>query len=139
MSCRRQPIVRPRNRCFSGNRPRRIKADSSHLWRRVRGLGGTTPGAGKFKSPPIADAHVLDPGLDPRAKKLFDWVRRKGLTEFTKKQVMQLGPGSVRKAEVAKTALLTLIEHGLLTTDDSSNYRVADIALPSSNGERLSA
>ena len=37
---------------------------------------------------------------------------------------MQYGPGSIRSADTAKTALRTLCEHGWLVTDDGRTYSV---------------
>jgi hypothetical protein len=65
--------------------------------------------------------NALEPGSD--AQKLLEWIRRKGLTDFTRKQVMQLGPNSIRDAMSAKAALRTLVEMGCLVTDDGKRYR----------------
>jgi hypothetical protein len=67
---------------------------------------------------PVPPTHLQD------AEKLIDWVRRKKLTAFTRKQVMQLGPNSLRPATTAKAVLLTLVQQGQLTTEDNSLYRV---------------
>jgi phage/plasmid primase-like uncharacterized protein len=71
--------------------------------------------------PEFDRGNALKPGSD--AQKLLDWIRRKGLTEFTRKQVMQLGPSSIRDATSAKEALLTLVEMGWIVTADGTRYR----------------
>jgi hypothetical protein len=82
---------------------------------------------------PVADL-APDPGSNdapgrclipdsPYAKKLLAWIKRKGLAEFTRKKVLQLGPSCVRNAEAAKAALLTLVEQGYLITEDANRYR----------------
>jgi putative DNA primase/helicase len=84
--------------------------------------------------PEFDRGNALKPGSD--AQKLLDWIRRKGLTEFTRKQVMQLGPSSIRDATSAKAALRTLVEKGLIITEDGSGYRVTPAALLSFAEER---
>jgi hypothetical protein len=84
---------------------------------------------------PVAGQCLTDapaPGLlndFPYAKKLLNWIKRKGLAEFTRKQVMQLGPTCVRNAEAATLALLTLVAQGWLTSTDGSRYQVTAAAL----------
>src|ERR1039457_3068166 len=56
-------------------------------------------------------AGPLDPNLltdFPNAKKLLDWLKRKSLTEVTKKMIMQRGPTVLRNAASARAALLEL-------------------------------
>jgi hypothetical protein len=72
--------------------------------------------------PECARGIALERGTD--AQKLLEWIIRKGLTEFTRKQVLQLGPNSIRNAMSANGALRTLVEIGLLVTEDGSRYRV---------------
>ncbi|HXR18712.1 MAG TPA: YfjI family protein [Steroidobacteraceae bacterium] len=56
------------------------------------------------------------------AQKLLDWIKAKGLTEITARQVMQRGPYSIRDAKSAKTALSTLVEYEWLAVKDSHRY-----------------
>jgi hypothetical protein len=56
------------------------------------------------------------------ANKLLEWIKRKGHRELTAKQVMQLGPNSIRDAASAKAALRTLVEFHWLNTDDGHRY-----------------
>jgi hypothetical protein len=63
---------------------------------------------------------------DSPAQRLYAWVQRKGLTEFTQRQVLQLGPASLRRADVARAALQVLVEQGLLVAaEGDGQYRVA--------------
>jgi phage/plasmid primase-like uncharacterized protein len=78
--------------------------------------------------------NALEPGSD--AQKLLEWMRRKGLTDFTRKQVMQLGPNSIRDAMSAKAALRSLVEMGCLVTEDGSRYHVTSTALSAIGEER---
>jgi phage/plasmid primase-like uncharacterized protein len=68
---------------------------------------------------------ILDP--DSPAERLYTWLLRKGLVEFTQRQVLQLGPSALRRAEVARAALQTLVEQGFLVAVDQNRYRVAAI------------
>ena len=77
-------------------------------------------------------AGALDPNLltdFPNAKKLLDWLKRKSLTEVTKKMIMQRGPTVLRNAASARAALLELTQCGWLITNDESQYRVAPAAV----------
>jgi phage/plasmid primase-like uncharacterized protein len=61
---------------------------------------------------------------DSPEAKIVAWASRRGLTEFTRKQVLQLGPSGLRKAEIASPALQKLVELGRLHSDDGRRYRV---------------
>jgi hypothetical protein len=56
------------------------------------------------------------------AQKLLDWIKRKGHLELTGKQVMQLGPNSIRDGASARSALRTLVDFDWLTTEDGHRY-----------------
>jgi hypothetical protein len=56
------------------------------------------------------------------AQKLLDWIKRKGHRELTGKQVMQLGPNSIRDGASARSALRTLVDFYWLTTEDGHHY-----------------
>jgi hypothetical protein len=64
------------------------------------------------------------------AEKILAWAARRGLTEFTRTQILQLGPHSVRKAQAASAALLMLVEADRLTTTDGRCYRITCALLP---------
>jgi hypothetical protein len=73
----------------------------------------------------------MDRGLltaHPDAKRLLDWIERKRLAVVTRSRILTLGPTRLRSAEVAKSALLTLVERGWLTTEDGIHYRVLTAA-----------
>jgi hypothetical protein len=108
------------------------------------GMDRKLPVAGVEAAAAIGDASIallecdrgIDLELSSDSQKLLEWVRRKGLTEFTRTQVLQLGPVSLRTATSAKAALRTLVDKGLLITEDGSGYRVTPAALLSFAEER---
>ena len=59
------------------------------------------------------------------ALKLLQWVQRKALTEVTRKQALQLGPGCVRSAATAAAAIDILVHFGWLLPRDRGRYQVA--------------
>ena len=60
------------------------------------------------------------------AHELLGWLRQKGRTTITARDVMRLGPGrAIRHGDAAKAALRTLAEHGWLTTEDGKLYTVS--------------
>ncbi len=62
------------------------------------------------------------------AHELLAWLRQKGRTTVTARDVMRLGPGrAIRHGDAAKAALKTLAEHGWLSTEDHKLY-IADPA-----------
>jgi Protein of unknown function (DUF3987) len=56
------------------------------------------------------------------AQKLLDWIKRKGHRELTGKQVMQLGPNSIRDGASARRALRMLVDFHWLITEDGHHY-----------------
>jgi hypothetical protein len=56
------------------------------------------------------------------AQKLLDWFDRKGRADVTARDVMRLGPNSIRDATSAKAALRLLAEHGWLATENGTRY-----------------
>jgi hypothetical protein len=62
------------------------------------------------------------------AQRLLDWIKRKGHRDLTGKQVMQLGPNSIRDAASARAALRTLVEFQWLSTDDGHRYCLSSAA-----------
>ena len=57
------------------------------------------------------------------AHELLGWLRQKGRTIITARDVMRFGPGrAIRHGDAAKAALRTLAEHGWLTTEDGKLY-----------------
>lgn len=63
------------------------------------------------------------------AQKLLEWIRAKRLRTVTARQIMRLGPNSIRHADAAKGALKVLVEHGWLATRDGKAYTVHAAAL----------
>jgi hypothetical protein len=61
------------------------------------------------------------------AVKLIEWLKRSGRHAVTPREVMRLGPYSIREAPTAKAALRMLVEHGWLITDDASHYAVPSV------------
>jgi hypothetical protein len=60
-----------------------------------------------------------------RAQLLLDWIKRGGLRTVTARQVMRLGPGSIRSADVARAALRVLsANHWITLGKDASTYLV---------------
>jgi hypothetical protein len=62
------------------------------------------------------------------AQKLVAWAKRRELTEFNRKMVLQLGPSSVRPVARAEAALARLIAFGWLETQDAKSYRLTEAA-----------
>ena len=58
------------------------------------------------------------------AEVLRGWLRSKGLRSLTPRHVMRFGPNSIRSADIARTALRTLREHGWVSTEDDRTYSV---------------
>jgi putative DNA primase/helicase len=57
-----------------------------------------------------------------QAALLLDWLRAKRRQTVTARDIMRLGPSSIRSGEAAKAALRTLAEHSWLATDDHRTY-----------------
>ncbi len=73
----------------------------------------------------VRAAAKSSPALDENSARLLAWIRRKGLTEVTRKQILQLGPACVRRAVDARAALHTLVDGGYLAINDTNRYRIA--------------
>jgi hypothetical protein len=65
----------------------------------------------------------------PDAMRLLDWIEHKRWPELTRSRILQFGPSRLRNAEVVKNALLTLVEHGWMVTEDGTRCRVLADAL----------
>jgi hypothetical protein len=63
-----------------------------------------------------------------RAQLLLEWLKHKAHRSFTARQVMQLGPGSIRSAEVARAAIRVLEDNHWVFTDDGRTYHVHEAA-----------
>ncbi len=73
----------------------------------------------------------------PDACKLLKWIRGKGLGEVSKKQVLQLGPASLRKAAAAGAALAALAELRWLRLEGGGRYRLASDVIAEVGPKRL--
>jgi hypothetical protein len=91
--------------------------------------GGPSPATPTvYQSAPMP----LDPKLladSSNESKVLQWARRKGFKQFTKTQVLQLGPSSVRSAATAQTVLKNLVFTGWLQTQDESVFNLTTAAL----------
>ena len=63
------------------------------------------------------------------ARLVLEWIRTKGLTEFSKRDVMWKGPHAIREATQATVALDRLVEFGWLVHEGSKRYAVPEAAL----------
>jgi hypothetical protein len=68
--------------------------------------------------------HAGIPEETRRAQVLLEWLKRKGVRVFTARQVMQLGPNSIRSADVARAAIRVLEDNHWVSSDDGRTYRV---------------
>jgi hypothetical protein len=64
---------------------------------RATGIPTTQPTSSERRQDPKVGCTLLEP-TTTGARNLLEWVKRKGLTAFTRSQVLQRGPVSVRKA-----------------------------------------
>jgi hypothetical protein len=99
----------------------------------------TGPVEGALQAPTPCGANDAIVLLEPESEEaqlLLSWIRRKGLTELTRKQVMQFGPNSSRYAPLAKLALRGLVRSGWLSTDDDSRYVLTPAASVAISEER---
>jgi len=92
-------------------------------------VAGELPRA--LRTVPSADgvAHAGEAQELVWAQKLMAWVKRRELTEFDRKMVLQAGPSSVRPVARAEAALAKLITFGWLETQDGKRYRLSEPAL----------
>jgi hypothetical protein len=82
------------------------------------------------------DAIVLLEPESEDAQLLLSWIRRKKLTELTRRQVMQFGPNSIRYAPIAKLALRRLVRSGWLSTEDDFRFVLTPAASVAISEER---
>ena len=64
-----------------------------------------------------------------RGQKLLEWIARKKMWQFTARDVMNKGPNCIRGADMARSAIATLLEHRWITTEDGRLYEVHPAAL----------
>jgi hypothetical protein len=92
----------------------------------------TKPLEGPSQAPASCRTSEVNALLKPESEEaelLLSWVQRKELAEFTRRQVLQYGPNSIRLAPIAGAALRQLVAGGWLLTQDNNQYRVAPAAL----------
>lgn len=56
------------------------------------------------------------------AQALLEWLRRTSRAGTTAREIMRGGPRAIRSANLARTALAVLVEHGWLRSEDAGHY-----------------
>ncbi len=74
-----------------------------------------------------------------QAAALMDWLKNKGWTEFSKKQLLQNGPGHVRKAATRDSLLALLLEKHHLLSSDGKLFKINSAQHANANANANSA